>query len=215
MNTMPFTAIKGAFHVKGYSKDGDSVRFKALNSKRWDKLSRSLGNLKEKLKKKKEVQLRFEAIDTFETHYKGTHQSLLCADKATNHLFKLLGIKNLVWNDKHSKVISADDGLPGYILSRMVERNGRPVSFVFDSLVDWKDGEPVRLNKKISRRSANYKMINTGLAYPTFYDVMFYDFRDLFADASYKAKDSCNGKIRNAPQAFSKNMCVYKKDLLL
>jgi hypothetical protein len=28
---MPFVMIKGTFHIKGYSPDGDSIRFKAHN----------------------------------------------------------------------------------------------------------------------------------------------------------------------------------------
>ena len=36
---MPFHIIRGTFHVKGYSPDGDSIRFKADNKSHWGLLS--------------------------------------------------------------------------------------------------------------------------------------------------------------------------------
>ena len=36
---MAFFLIKGTFHVKGYSPDGDSIRFRARNPDNWKKLS--------------------------------------------------------------------------------------------------------------------------------------------------------------------------------
>ena len=35
---MSFIAIRGTFHVVGYSPDGDSVRFKAANNNHWSSL---------------------------------------------------------------------------------------------------------------------------------------------------------------------------------
>ena len=158
---MPFFAIKGTFHVTGYSPDGDSIRFKANNKSRWNLLS----GRKVKLNAKEHAQLRIEAIDTLETHYKQEHQSLDFADKATKRLFKLLGIKNVKWNDKRSKVISAADGIAGYILARMAERYGRPVCFVFDSSMGWTDGQGIHLDKAKAKKSVNFKMLRAGLAY--------------------------------------------------
>ena len=36
---MPFVAIKGTFHVIGYSPDGDSVKFEANRAGNWSKLA--------------------------------------------------------------------------------------------------------------------------------------------------------------------------------
>ena len=56
---MPFFVIKGTFHIKGYSPDGDSIRFKADNEANWDKLSGPRVNLNARC----HAQLRLEAID--------------------------------------------------------------------------------------------------------------------------------------------------------
>jgi len=186
---MPFTAIKGTFHVVGYSPDGDSVRFKADNNSNWDALS----GREVKLNSKDHAQLRIEAIDTLETHYKKEHQPKQFANAATEQLFSLLGIENVKWNASGSRVKSADDGIDGYIISRTTERYGRPVAFVFKYTAGLTDGEEVYLNNSIARKSVNYKLLVKGLAYPTFYDGLFYDLRALFAKAAEKARSVKKG----------------------
>ena len=170
---MSFKAIKGTFHIVGYSPDGDSIRFKAFNKDNWG----SLDGKKVELNSKEHAQLRIEAIDTLETHYKNQHQPLQFAEQATQRLFALLGITNVKWNNSHSKVISANDGTEGFIVSRMAEENGRPVSYVFDASMSWQDGQELFLEKPLVRKSVNFRMLREGLAFPTFYDGLFYDLR--------------------------------------
>jgi len=62
---MAFFLIKGTFHVKGYSPDGDSIRFRARNPDNWKKLSGPAVALNAR----GHAQLRIEAIDALETHY--------------------------------------------------------------------------------------------------------------------------------------------------
>ena len=160
---MPFSVIKGTFHVVGFSPDGDSIRFKALDNTRWS----ALEGIPVRLSAQGMAQLRIEAIDTLETHYEQQHQPLAFAETAAQKLFTLLGIKDVVWNASHSKVVSAKDGIPGAIISRTTEENGRPVAFVFDSKLDLLDGEPIFLEKPLVRKSINFKMLRAGLAYPS------------------------------------------------
>lgn len=181
---MPFTAIKGTFHIVGYSPDGDSIRFKAFDPANWS----ALDGKKVALNAKGHAQLRIEAIDTLETHYKNQHQPLQWADAAALRLFSLLGIKNVVWNASHSKVTSAEDGVEGFIVSRTTEENGRPVSYVFPALSGLQDGQPIFLEKALVRKSINFRLLREGLAYPTFYDGLFYDLRELFASETKKAR---------------------------
>lgn len=183
---MSFKVIKGTFHVVGYSPDGDSIRFKAAYKNSWN----ALAGKKVKLNKKLHAQLRIEAIDTLETHYKKENQPEKFAKAATNELFNLLGIKNVVWHASGSKVKSADDGVPGYIMSRTTEMYGRPVSFIFSDAHSFNNGEMIRLTKTIAKKSINFQMLTKGLAYPTFYEGMFYDLRKLFADATGVAREN-------------------------
>ncbi len=186
---MSFKAIKGTFHIVGYSPDGDSIRFKASNRANWD----SLEGKKVELNSREHAQLRIEAIDTLETHYKGQHQPLQFAEQAAQRLFTLLGITNVTWNASHSRVTAAKDGVEGFIVSRMAEENGRPVSYVFDASQGWQDGQELFLEKPLVRKSVNFRMLREGLAYPTFYDGLFYDLRELFADEAQKVRAKPKG----------------------
>lgn len=186
-DAMSFRMIKGTFHVAGYSPDGDSIRFKADDDGQWDKVSGTV-----ELSSKGHAQLRIEAIDTLETHYyrnnKYYHQPRVLADAATDQLLQLLGIKNAVWNADRSKVVSAEDGTKGCIITRMAEQFGRPVSFVFTELEAMEDGQEVYLDRELAAKSVNYQLLSGGFAYPTFYDGMFYDIRELFAAAAAQAR---------------------------
>ncbi len=186
---MSFKAIKGTFHVVGYSPDGDSIRFKASNRANWD----SLEGKKVELNSREHAQLRIEAIDTLETHYKGQHQPLQFADQAARRLFALLGITNVTWNASHSRVTAAKDGVEGFIVARMAEENGRPVSYVFGASQGWQDGQDLFLEKTLVRKSVNFRLLREGLAYPTFYDGLFYDLRELFADEAQKVRAEPKG----------------------
>lgn len=186
---MGFRVIKGTFHVVGYSPDGDSVRFKADKEDSWD----SLLGIPVKMNAKKHAQLRIEAIDTLETHFKREHQPLEFADLATSRLLEILGITDVVWTASHTRVRSANDGTEGFIMSRTTERNGRPVAFVFDGSAGFKDGQDIFLSKSIAKKSLNYKMVKEGLAYPTFYKGMFHDLRKAFSDEAVKARQARKG----------------------
>lgn len=186
---MSFRVIKGTFHVVGYSPDGDSIRFKASNPANWT----SLEGVKVKLNTKQHAQLRIEAIDTLETHFENQHQPLKFAEAAAIKLFSLLGIKNVIWNASHSKVTSAADGTEGFIISRTTEENGRPVAFVFGPDPNLLDGQEIFVNARLVRKSVNYRMLKEGLAYPTFYDGLFYDLRELFANETQKARAKKKG----------------------
>ena len=181
---MSFRVIRGKFHVNGYAPDGDSIRFEADKPRLWKKLK----GRKVKLNKRGHAQLRIEAIDTLETHYWGKHQPEQWADEATRTLFHLLGIDNVEWYPSHSRVKTADDAVPGYILTRTTEGKGRPISFVFDNAMDLDDGDLVHVNSSLVKRSVNYKMIAKGLAYPMFYDGLFYDLRNTFVTAQEKVR---------------------------
>ena len=170
---MAFSLIKGTFHVKGYSPDGDSIRFRARNPDNWKKLSGPAAELNAR----GHAQLRVEGVDALETHYQGYHQPMKLARAACRYLLSYLGIDEVVWDKSQSRVIKAQDETEGYILARSTEANRRPVAFVFAGGIEHRDGSEVILDESILKRSLNYGLIARGLAYPTYYNGLFSDLR--------------------------------------
>ncbi len=185
---MPFHLIKGTFHVAGYSPDGDSIRFQADVRGNWGLLD----GPPVELNARGHAQLRIEAIDTLETHYQGHHQPLQLANEATHFLLDTLGIKKVKFDKAGTKVVSAQDGTHGYILSRTAERYHRPVSFVFAGNAEEDDGAQVFVRPSRLEQSVNYKSALAGLAYPTYYTGLFSDLRKKISSAADKARK--NGK---------------------
>ena len=186
---MPFVVINGTFHVEGYSPDGDSVRFMADDREHWAKLS---GRPAE-LNAKDHAQLRFEAIDTLETHYLNMHQPLELATGALEHLLEGLSITDVEWNDSRTTVTAANDGTEGYILSREVEKNGRPVAFVYAGTSPEEDGSEVFLDADRVSQSLNHRSLEEGLAYPTYYKGLFHDLREALTESVVRARAAQQG----------------------
>ena len=174
--------------MKGYSPDGDSIRFHADKKSHWKEIE--IIRRKVDLNKRDHAQLRIEGADTLETHYKGKHQPKFLADTATDFLLEHLCIDNVKWGPTHYRVTEADDNVPGYILTRSTDIYGRPVSFVFAGTTPKKDGNSYFLDRKWLRQSLNYKSLLHGHAYPTFYTSLFWDLRDELTKAVKFARPS-------------------------
>jgi endonuclease YncB( thermonuclease family) len=186
---MPFILIKGTFHVVGYAPDGDSVKFHASKSTLWSKLD----GPQVKLDTRGNAQLRFEGIDTLETHYKGRHQPTDPANAATDFTLAAIGITDVEWGPKRGRVTSAHDNVPGYILTRAAEKYHRPVSFVFAGTTSKADGSAVRLDPALLRKSINHKLAAAGHAYPTYYEGLFADLRNTLTAAVVAARNGHKG----------------------
>ncbi|WP_432284091.1 hypothetical protein SLT36_20015 [Aminobacter sp. BA135] len=195
---MPFQIITGTFHVVGYSPDGDSIRFAADDvAKLFD-----LDGAEPRVNARGHTQLRFEGIDSLETHFSpangGTlHQPLAFATQATDLLLQYLGITNVVWNASRTTVASASDGTRGFILSRSVEKNGRPVAFVYLGDPPAADGTSFRLEAPYLRGSYNHRVLLEGLAYATYYWGLFSDLRDELTAAVTSARADRRGLYGN------------------
>jgi len=200
---MPFILIKGTFHLvntsssgrrTGFQPDGDSLQFKPANPAHLDKLEKIA--MPYKLSNIGSVQLRFEGIDALELHYQprgasSTHQPRPLADDARDFLTGLLQLNPVPYVAPRN--ISVDppvdrDATPGYILSRSLEVNGRPVAFVFAGQTTRKDGGTVNLTTALAKRSLNCKLLLGGHAYPLFYDTLFADLRNVLAEATRQAR---------------------------
>lgn len=192
---MPFTLIRGTFHASNYSPDGDSIRFHPEQPS----LLATLPGAKPRINSRGHVQLRLEGIDTLETHYAPTsgggsfHQPLALGVAARNALLRFTNITDVVWSSDGGSVVSANDGSPGYILTREIEKNGRAVAFLFSGTAPEGDGSSVTLDPTRLYDSYNYFALREGLAFATFYTGLFADLRTELAAAAASARAGRSG----------------------
>lgn len=93
------------------------------------------------------------------------------------------------WDVLRTRVTAADDATEGYIISRSVESNRRPVAFAFSGAPPKPDGSQIFLDDEQIRESMNYKSLAEGLAYPTYYRGLFSDLRAALTEASLRARE--------------------------
>ncbi len=158
--------IKGKFYVVGYKPDGDSIRFQAINPAHWDYFQWSSPSAKASKRK----QLRLEAIDALETHYNGFHQPRPFALAALEKILALVNIKDVKYSLSVATIVAARDGQQGYIASAGLDMYGRPVAFLFPKDTILTDGAELPLEQLPLEQSVNYRMVQAGLVYPTFYE---------------------------------------------
>lgn len=195
---MPFLCIHGTFHLlnrtnsgkpTGFEPDGDSVHFKAARPE----LLEALPVLMRPLNPSNigSVNLRLEALDALELHFrpdggKTTRQPAPFAEAARDELTRFLGFGDVRYALPRGLAVLppvANDGAPGWILSRGLEVNGRPVSFAFAGHAPFADGSRVELSPALLKKSLNFHLLSAGLAYPLFYDSLFFDLRRAAASA--------------------------------
>lgn len=207
---MPFTLIKGHFHVvgqtsagnpTGFKPDGDSVQFAPNNPALLSRLLvldkpvhlSSIGS----------TQLRMEGIDALELHFqpevKGATQARQpapLAEHSRENLTRILRLDPLMYRPPAELQVlppAQNDGAAGWIAARSLDVHGRPVSFLFSGEAPNKDGTSLTVTNQLLRRSANYKQIASGSAYPLFYDTLFGQLRAPLAQAVVSARRARRG----------------------
>jgi hypothetical protein len=160
-----FRIIEGTFHVKSYSPDGDSIRFRAKDPAHWNSFNWKSDSNKKSLHK----QLRIEAIDALETHYEGYHQPRTFALGALEYLLELLGITGVKYSLSVTHIVDARDKTPGFIATGGLDGNDRPISYVFPADTSLSDGASLEHSQLPIDESVNFLLARAGLVYPTFY----------------------------------------------
>ncbi len=173
--SVPFyKAIPGRFVVEGKEPDGDSVRFVAHNPDDYQDLFRAFRIRPSRTDRS--VQLRFEAVDTPEVHYGKFAQPL--GEQVRDKMLEQLGFTSVTYGggSGNQVVSSTPASIPGLILTKGVDANGRPVCYVLNEqetaaaeenglqLSDWNF-----VGLDLLPRTLNWFLLQEGLAYYTVY----------------------------------------------
>ena len=191
---MPMLCLAGVFTVTGTEPDGDSLRFRPDDPDDWTQVP---GPHKVRTNAAGAAQLRMDAIDALETHYTPTgghllHQPLDLAHAAAAELLKWIGFRGVQRDGE--KVIAVDqDDLPGFILTRGADVYGRCVALVGRGDPPATSGHMINVDVRLVRKTANHRLLTTGLAYPTFYSKLYVDLRRELAKQAGAARDAGKG----------------------
>jgi endonuclease YncB( thermonuclease family) len=189
------TLIKGVFRILNTSPDGDSIRFHAHHPEYWELLEPGVRN-----HRGGSVQLRLEGIDTLEIHYEPRygnfgilHQPIALAHAAAAELLEFLGFERVTRQQDEEVTSSIPEEVPGYILSRCGDRNGRCVAFAFAGDAPKADGAQVRVQPEWIQESVNLHLLRSGLAYPGFFSKLYPELREEMAIAVRESRESQDG----------------------
>lgn len=192
MSSPFYRVIKGNFVIIGKEPDGDSIRFIAEDATLYQVLHRAY---RIKLSRDGSVQLRLEAIDAPETHYGKATQPL--GKDTRDRLLHWIGFKYIKY--KNNAVLESEPiTIPGIILTKSSDANGRPVSYLLRDNSLTKDEEWVMVNEEILEQTANYHLLSTGGAYYTVYTSTPFKHRQILRQVAANARE--------------KNLGVWEKD---
>ncbi len=193
MSSPYYNIIKGSFVPKNYEPDGDSVRFIADRPDPYQDLHGSY-NIKPS-KRDRSVQLRFESVDAPELHY-GTEAQRL-GDKARDQLLVWMGFKNIqFYPNNPTQVRSCDpETVRGAILSKAADIYGRPISYVLleDDAALLDDGNWVKVDADLLKKTINYRLLDEGVAYYTVYTSTPFIHRKILSEVASKARNANKG----------------------
>jgi len=186
MASPSYLVIKGNFVVVGKEPDGDSVRFIADNLDLYRHLQRAY---RIKPSRDNSVQLRFESVDATELHYGSAAQPL--GAEARDTLLSWMGFSHIVYLNDHSTMVKSADpaSIPGAILTRAAEANGRPVSYIVldQQASQLEEGTWVNVGEDLLKETINSRLLTSGMAYYTVYTSTPLVHRQLLREAAAAA----------------------------
>jgi endonuclease YncB( thermonuclease family) len=191
---MPMLCLAGTFRILSTEPDGDSIRFYAADVAQWERVP---GPNAVRTNAGGGAQLRLDGIDALETHYSPRgggplHQPVALAHQARDELVRWLGFRAI---ERSGETVTAatPDELPGYLLTRGADVYGRCVALVGRGDPPAASGTQAMVRLGELRRTANHRLIATGLAYPTFYLKLYPDLRAELVKQSHQARDAKKG----------------------
>lgn len=177
---MPYTLIKGSFHIhypdrplNGPEPDGDTIKFQPVNRDLIANLPRP--NQAARFTQSGMTSIRFEGIDALETHFdvegQAFHQKLDLALAARDALLAEAGFGEVRFFEQRPFKVESVQNHParGYILSNGLDTYGRTIAFVFTGEHPAVDGSQIFVTGEMLDASLNVFMLREGHAYAAFY----------------------------------------------
>ena len=191
--------IKGTFHIhypdnprSGPQPDGDTIKFKPHTRSLVEALPRN--GRPPKFTQTGITTIRFEGIDTLETHFQGTHQHETLALEARDVLLEKMGFGAVTFHEGRFTVESVENHpIPGYILTNGLDVHGRVIAFVFTGTHQAMDGSHIAVEPTMLDTSLNVTLLKEGQAYAAFYVTLPVPLREHLKTIAFAARTSGGG----------------------
>jgi hypothetical protein len=182
--------LAGEFRIIGAQPDGDSIRFYPDDPSQWDDVG---GPYPVQLNASGGAQLRLDAVDALETHT--PYPPVWCTSRSTSRtppaMHSCAGWDLPASRTRAETVTAAEPAaVRGYVLTRSADKYGRCISFAGRGNSPAPSAGRVYVDAKLLRQCANYRLLQRGLAYPTYYRKLFPDLRAVFTAAVNQARPS-------------------------
>ncbi|WP_328841619.1 nuclease [Streptomyces europaeiscabiei] len=189
----PMLAIKGTYRIISTRPDGDTVSFLPQDPGFWCDVP---GRNRVERNSRGGGTVRMDAIDALETHYKGVgpeevHQPLnLGARAARDELLSWLGFHNILMDEREKVIASTPETVPGFVLASGADMFGRCIALVGrgDLPPGVKNGKRTIVTTDHLRQTANHRLLELGLVYPTFYSKLPDELREDMAETTRRAR---------------------------
>lgn len=218
---MPYTLIKGSFHIfypskplTGPEPDGDTIKFLPDDRYLVERLTKN--GRSAKFNKDGITTLRFEGIDALEMHYRAEgdnfHQRYDLAIQARDKLLSMAGFGNVKYfENKPFKVEKVENHpIQGYILSSGLDAYGRVIAFVFTGETDIIDGSIIHATPRDIEPSLNVLMLKEGHAYGEFYSTLPPELRMYMHDVVVVTRKSGKGLWLHDTVAVGKSAEIHR-----
>ena len=198
---MPYTLIKGSFHIhyperplNGPEPDGDTIKFQPLDRDLIASLPRP--NQAARFTQSGMTSIRFEGIDALETHFdvegQEFHQKLDLALAARDALLAEAGFGQIRFFAQRPFKVESVQNHPvrGYILSNGLDTYGRTIAFVFTGNHAAVDGSQIFVTPEMLATSLNIFMLRKGHAYAAFYLTLPVQLREYLRSIARNARET-------------------------
>lgn len=201
---MPYTLIKGSFHIhypesplSGPEPDGDTIKFQPMDRDLIANLPRP--NQAARFTQSGMTSIRFEGIDALETHFdvegQEFHQKLDLALAARDALLAEAGFGEIRYFAQRPFKVESVQNHPvrGYILSNGLDTYGRTIAFVFTGEHPAVDGSQIFVTPEMLDFSLNIFMLREGHAYAAFYLTLPAQLREYLRTLARNARETGTG----------------------
>lgn len=120
------------------------------------------------------------------------HQPLGLAHDAAVELLNWLAFEDVVRDKEKITSVRADDR-PGFILTRTADIYGRCVALIGRGDPPAPSGASTNVSVAVVRQTADHHLLTAGLAYPTFYSLLYVDLGEELAQQTAAARNAQKG----------------------